>query len=42
MIRLWFKDGSYMDIPQHELEYYEMDPNLDRVEYPIVLQENGK
>jgi hypothetical protein len=32
MVRLWFKDGSHMDVPAHQVYHYEMDPELDVVQ----------
>lgn len=32
MIRLWFKDGTYMDVTAYEAQCYEMDPELDHSE----------
>ena len=31
MVRLWFKDGNYMDVPEGSAEarYYESDPSWD-------------
>ncbi len=44
MIRLWFKDMTYMDIHPDDLHFWEMDPNLSHVEYTLLIQghmENG-
>lgn len=38
MIRLWFKDGTYMDIELSQYQYWEMDPGLERVEYLNLTQ----
>lgn len=34
MVRLYFKDGDYMDVPENSAEahYYESDPEYDRTE----------
>ncbi len=48
MLRLWFKDGSYLICNDSELHWYEMDPELDHVEISIeeegefYREENGK
>lgn len=45
MIRLWFLDGTYMDIPVVQFQYYAMDPSLKCWEYmdedEDLVEENG-
>lgn len=41
MIRLWYLDGDYQDIPINELHYHIMDPALKSYEILMEL-ENGK
>lgn len=36
MLRLWFKDGTYIDVVTTEFYWFEMDPEFDRVE---ILEE---
>lgn len=31
-VRIWYLDGSYQDIHEDDLEYYECDPSLHRIE----------
>ena len=33
MVRLWYKDGTYMDVPRNQVEYYDSDPEFDHSEY---------
>ena len=32
MIRIWFKDGNYMDVPRGEAHRYHNQPDYDRSE----------
>lgn len=41
MTRLWFADGSYMDIGTDDLPYYECDPELHHIEYMTEMDPNG-
>ena len=31
-VRLWYKDGSYMDVPPSDVAVHACDPELDRVD----------
>ena len=39
MVRLWYKDGTYMDVDRRYAQEYECDPEWDRTEELEV--ENG-
>ena len=41
MIRLWYRDGSYMDVTASEAVHYESDPEWDHSE-DLNVEENGK
>lgn len=41
MVRLWYKDGNYMDVKCEDAWIYEMDPELDHTEV-IERGEDGK
>ncbi len=32
MVRLWYKDGDYMDVPRAHAFWYEQDPNWDHTD----------